>query len=49
MKQKIGPDEGLRDVGYTNRHVKSRRNPKLRLSGSHPYVGMVVPLAAQRS
>jgi hypothetical protein len=29
------------------RHVKSRRRPKLRLRGSHPYVWMVVPLAAE--
>jgi hypothetical protein len=33
----------------TNRHVKFRRRPKLRVGGSYTYVWMVVPLAAQRS
>jgi hypothetical protein len=43
-------DEGLCDVShYKAPCVCSRRNPRLRLRGSHPYVGMVVPLAAQWS
>jgi hypothetical protein len=38
----VSCDEGLRAVW-------SRRNPRLRLRGSHPYVRMGVPLARQWS
>jgi hypothetical protein len=41
MGEEVGTDDGFR-------HVKSRRNPRLKLRGSHPYVGMVVSLAALR-
>jgi hypothetical protein len=47
--RKSAPMRGCETSATTNRHVKSRRNPKLRLSGSQPYVEIVVPLAAQRS
>ena len=31
-----------------NRHVKTRRSPRFRFRVAHPYVEMVVPLAAYR-
>jgi hypothetical protein len=47
--RKSAPMRGCVTSAITKRHVNSRRNPRLRLRDSHPYVGMVVPLAAQRS
>jgi hypothetical protein len=48
-ERKSAPMRGCVMSATTNRHVNSRRNPRLRLRGSHPWVRMVVPLAAQRS
>jgi hypothetical protein len=48
-ERKSAPMRGCVTSATTNRHVNSLRNPRLRLRGSHPWVRMVVPLAAQRS
>jgi hypothetical protein len=47
--RKSAPVRGCVTSATTKRHVNSRRNPRFRLRGSHPYVEMVVPLVAQRS
>jgi hypothetical protein len=48
-ERKSAPMRSCVMSAITNRHVNSRRNSRLRLRGSHPYVRIVVPLAAQRS
>jgi hypothetical protein len=50
MPEKVHANDGMRDVGHHEPpgEVSGRRS-KLRLKGSHPYVWMVVLLAAQRS
>jgi hypothetical protein len=48
-ERKSAPMRGCVTSATTNRHVSSRRNPRLRLRGSHPQLRVVVPLPAQRS
>jgi hypothetical protein len=49
MGEEIDTYGRMCDVGHHETQLKSRPSPRLSLRGSHPYVGIVVPLGEQRS
>jgi hypothetical protein len=49
MGEEVVADEGMCDVGHHELSREKRSSPRLSLKDSHPQVGMVVPLVAQRS